>query len=73
MKVRHIIAAAAAVVIIGSGVAYGTMVNHSADEITQFYPGHTHDELGDTHGAPQHSGGTDAYGCHNASKPYHCH
>ena len=39
---------------------------------TQFYKGHTHDN-GETHGGPQHSGGTDKWGCHNASVPYHCH
>lgn len=37
-----------------------------------FYTGHTHN-LGITQGAPEHSGGTDIYGCHNASVPYHCH
>lgn len=39
----------------------------------EFYTGHTHDEAGDTHGAPQHSGGTDSNGCHNGSVAYHCH
>lgn len=39
----------------------------------EFYSGHRHDEQGVTHNAPQHSGGTDKYGCHNASVPYHCH
>lgn len=39
---------------------------------TTYYKGHSHDDAG-THGAPQHSGGTDSYGCHNASVPYHCH
>lgn len=38
----------------------------------EFYTGHTHLE-GETIDAPQHSGGTDRYGCHNASVPYHCH
>jgi hypothetical protein len=42
-------------------------------ERAEFYLGHTHGEDGDTHGAPQHSGGLDRYGCHNASVPYHCH
>lgn len=41
-------------------------------EPVTFYSGHTHTNF-DTQGAPQHSGGTDAYGCHNGSVPYHCH
>ena len=39
---------------------------------TEFYSGHIHVE-DITGGAPQHSGGTDRYGCHNGSVPYHCH
>jgi hypothetical protein len=39
----------------------------------EFYVGHTHGEDGSTQGAPQHSGGLDRNGCHNASVPYHCH
>lgn len=39
---------------------------------TDYYAGHTH-QNGGTLGAPAHSGGTDRYGCHNASVPYHCH
>lgn len=41
-------------------------------EITTFYNGHTH-KGEETIGAPSHSGGTNRYGCHNASVPYHCH
>ena len=37
----------------------------------EFYKGHTH--IHDTEGAPSHSGGTDKFGCHNGSVPYHCH
>lgn len=37
-----------------------------------FYNGHTHLD-GKTHGAPEHSGGTNKRGCHNGSVPYHCH
>ena len=37
-----------------------------------FYTGHSH-EGEQTNGAPEHSGGLDRYGCHNASVPYHCH
>ncbi len=39
----------------------------------EFYPGHTHDANGLAIDAPEHSGGTDRNGCHNASVPYHCH
>lgn len=38
----------------------------------EFYKGHTH-LYGGTQGAPEHSGGTNKQGCHNASVPYHCH
>lgn len=38
-----------------------------------FFPGHRHDANDATVGAPEHSGGTDKYGCHNGSVPYHCH
>lgn len=38
----------------------------------EFYKGHTHVGV-KTIGAPEHSGGTDRFGCHNASVPYHCH
>ncbi len=55
------------------GGVYAFNDNPRAHEITNYSPGHTHDESGITHGAVQHSGGTDANGCHNASVPYHCH
>lgn len=60
------------VVLLGSGIAYSFGFNPRFYEITAFHPGHTHD-LDGTHGAPGHSGGTDKYGCHNRSVPYHCH
>ena len=60
-----------AIVMVGTAVAL-TAVNPRAGEIVEFYAEHTHGEDG-TVGAPAHSGGTDAYGCHNASVPYHCH
>lgn len=41
-------------------------------EPTEFYTGHMHID-GETVDAPQHSGGTNSAGCHNASVPYHCH
>ena len=38
----------------------------------EYFKGHTHID-GVTHGAPEHSGGTDDRGCHNGRVPYHCH
>ncbi len=55
---------------IGLGVAYAGLENTRTP--VEFYQGHSHDD-GGTHGAPNHSGGTDRWGCHNASVPYHCH
>ena len=55
-----------------AGVAYALGSNPRSYEITNFQPGHSH-ESEITEGALQHSGGTDSYGCHNASVPYHCH
>lgn len=57
------------VVLVASG-AYAALGN--TKEAVVFYKGHSH-EHGETVGAPEHSGGTDKYGCHNASVPYHCH
>lgn len=54
------------------GTAYALHINPRFYEITDYMVGHTH-SVSDTFGAPQHSGGTDKYGCHNASVPYHCH
>jgi len=67
----RVIVGVIAIVMVGTAVAL-TAVNPRAGEIVEFNAGHLHDEDG-THGAPAHSGGTDAYGCHNASVPYHCH
>lgn len=69
-KLATIIGIALATVVIGT--AYALTLNPRAEEITNYKPGHTHIE-GGTQGATQHSGGTDKYGCHNASVPYHCH
>jgi hypothetical protein len=52
------------------GGAYASFENQRIP--TEYYKGHTH-QAGDTVNAPKHSGGTDRYGCHNASVPYHCH
>ena len=55
-----------------SALAYALNNNPRFSEITTFYSGHTHNGS-ETIGAPAHSGGTDRYGCHNRSVPYHCH
>jgi hypothetical protein len=67
--IRYALIASAAVGTALAGAAYAGLLRHP----TEFYVSHTHDEHGDAIGAPQHSGGLDAYGCHNASVPYHCH
>lgn len=56
--------------VIAASAAYAGYTNPRAP--IDFYVGHTHSH-GETIGAPEHSGGTDAYGCHNGSVPYHCH
>lgn len=71
MKKNHLIAALLVATAIGSGVAYAAFTNPRTP--VEYYTGHTHAESGETINAPQHSGGTDSYGCHNASRPYHCH
>jgi hypothetical protein len=70
MRKKHMVAIIALATAVGSGIAYAEFNRRTPVE---FYDGHTHTEDGHTIGAPQHSGGTDAYGCHNASVPYHCH
>jgi hypothetical protein len=67
----RVIVGVAAILATSTAIAF-TAVNPRAGEIVEFYVGHTHGEAG-TIGAPAHSGGTDAFGCHNASVPYHCH
>lgn len=62
---------AAGIIVAASAVAVAQLSNDR--EPTAFFPGHTHDHSGLAVGAPAHSGGTDANGCHNASVPYHCH
>jgi len=52
--------------------SYAFNKNPRTSEITNFASGHSHDGV-DTISGPSHSGGTDRYGCHNASVPYHCH
>ena len=59
-------------IIVAGGVAYAFSSNPRYKEIKPFYEGHTH-EGRSAIDFPQHSGGTDRYGCHNASVPYHCH
>ena len=59
------------IVVAAGGAAYAGYFEFKTP--VAFYKGHSHDEMGNTIGAPQHSGGTDSNGCHNASVPYHCH
>lgn len=69
MKFGLVLAAIA--LLASAGLAYAALdVNPRA--AVEYYPGHTH-EGETTIGAPSHSGGTDKWGCHNASRPYHCH
>ena len=71
MRAKSIAVVVAAVFGLGVGAAYALS---GEDRIpVEFFVGHTHTEDGGTHGAPEHSGGTDRNGCHNASVPYHCH
>ena len=71
MKSKKVLIAGALLALgAATGVVYATM-DHPHSPV-QFFTGHTHDADG-THGAPAHSGGTDRYGCHNRSVPYHCH
>lgn len=68
---RKVIAAIVIVITVGSGLAFATG-GINPREAVEYYAGHTH-EGEETIGAPSHSGGTDRYGCHNGSVPYHCH
>lgn len=67
-----IIFAVSAVILTAGSAAYAVLDFSHQKTPVMFYQGHTHDD-GDTHGAPGHSGGTDRWGCHNGSVPYHCH
>lgn len=60
-----------AILIGGAGLTYAGLRQPDRQPV-EFYSGHTH-EGETTVGAPAHSGGTDSYGCHNGSVPYHCH
>ena len=63
---KYIISAVAAIAISGSAVGYNLIATD-----------HTHDKavVGNSEIKDSHSGGTDAYGCHNNHKTggYHCH
>lgn len=71
MNKKLIVTAAIAAGLVISGIAYADLVNPRT--VHSFFDGHTHDEDGNTINAPQHSGGTDRFGCHNGRVPYHCH
>jgi hypothetical protein len=70
MEMRKKLIVGSVVLAFAASLAYATFEGRK--EAVDFYNGHTHVD-GKTVGAPDHSGGTDRYGCHNASVPYHCH
>ncbi len=70
MNFKKPIAILAVATIASAGFAYSVLSNNRVP--VEFFKGHTHID-GSTSGAPSHSGGTNSYGCHNASVPYHCH
>ena len=70
---RKLFLFAAALSILVGGAAYSVSGYLWMEEPVEFYKGHTHGIDGEAIGAPEHSGGTDRFGCHNASVPYHCH
>ena len=72
MNMRLVLSLTFAIAVLVSGAAYAFLGSSDHRVPTEFYKGHTHID-GLTLDAPQHSGGTDANGCHNASVPYHCH
>ena len=67
---RKIFWAAAVLTVAVAGIAVADVFQRNPVE---FYQGHSHEDSGETIGAPQHSVGTDSSGCHNGSVPYHCH
>lgn len=71
MKKKLIVVASAAIIALSVGAAYAVSGEHRVP--TEYFVGHTHADDGGTVGAPQHSGGLNRQGCHNASVPYHCH
>jgi hypothetical protein len=76
MKVHSMklaLTAAALIAIVASTAVYAMKDYSPMRTPVEFYKGHTHDANGLAIGAPEHSGGLDKLGCHNASVPYHCH
>lgn len=71
MKIKTMIGIAVVSISASAGIALA--VSDGERMPVEFYPGHTHAEHGRAVGAPEHSGGTNAAGCHNGSVPYHCH
>ena len=70
---KYVLLTLVAFLVVGGGGAYALKDWSFQRTPVEFYKGHTHGEDGATHGAPQHSGGTNSMGCHNGSVPYHCH
>ena len=73
MLKKRLAATVGVAIALTAGIAYANLVNPRHHEIQKFFQNHTHLDGGETINAPQHSGGTDRFGCHNASVPYHCH
>lgn len=71
MTKRKLLLILAVPAVVAAGIAYADIGNMRT--AVEFYKRHTHDDDGMTHDGPQHGGGLDRYGCHNASVPYHCH
>ena len=71
MNTKRLVIGALIATAIGSTVAYAAMDDRR--HAVEFFKGHTHTADGHTVDAPEHGGGLDRYGCHNASVPYHCH
>ena len=72
MRKSIITIGAVVAVTLSVGAAYALYGTTNDRQVHEFFSGHTHVN-GETSGAPSHSGGTDDYGCHNGSVPYHCH
>ena len=57
---------------IASSMTLVYRANSEYPDAIEYFKGHYHKDRV-THGAPEHSGGTNKQGCHNGSVPYHCH
>jgi len=69
MKSKSVLMSILVLVVVA--IAYGAFAFTQRKPV-EFFKGHSH-VGGRTVEAPEHSGGLDRNGCHNASVPYHCH